>query len=113
MPLCRIETNLTSAEVPADFEFKMVKLLAQVLTKPEENISVIVRTDQRMCRGQNREPVLTMQLWSLNVFSPAQNPTYAPKIFELFHQELPTVTDKRITILFHALEAHDIGRPQP
>jgi len=106
MPICTVETNLASSQVPADFHLKFSKMIAEVLNKPEEKISVTLSAGLRMSRGGSADPTVTVHIWSINVFGADKNGANAAKMFDFFRRELPVVSDKRIVLLYHPLEAH-------
>jgi D-dopachrome decarboxylase len=106
MPICTVETNLATSQVPADFHLKFSKMIADVLNKPEEKISVTLTAGLRMCRGASDDPTVTVHIWSINVFDADRNGAYAVKMFDFFRRELPIVSDKRVALLYHPLEAH-------
>nr|XP_015907500.1 D-dopachrome decarboxylase isoform X2 [Parasteatoda tepidariorum] len=110
MPLCVFYTNVPGTNVPKDFEVELCKVLAEVLSKPIEKVTVNVFTDQRMVRGGSSEPTCWMNLWSINVFSAENNPLYASKLYPFISEALGIKNDK-IVLLFHDIKAEQLGKP--
>ncbi|XP_022238368.1 MIF-like protein mif-2 [Limulus polyphemus] len=72
MPLCRFETNISN--VPKDFHILLTDLLADILGKPKEKISVVVYPGLQMYRGGTDDPTCQLVIWSIGVFGVEQNP---------------------------------------
>jgi len=104
MPVCTVETNLSASQLPTDLAAKVSQLVAQVLNKSLERISVTVHAGLNMARNGSTDPTITVHLWSMNVFSEELNPVYSEKIFNFFQQEIPSVPSNRIAMLFHAID---------
>lgn len=109
MPICLIETNLDHKDVPGDLQLKFAKSVAEILSKPADRISVTVSPGLRMCRNGSTDPTITVHIWSIGVFSKEKNPEYFSKLFDFFKHELPKVSEKRIVLLFHPIEQHEIS----
>lgn len=109
MPICLIETNLAAKDVPQDLQLKFAKSIAEILSKPLDRISVTVSPGLLMCRNGTTEPTITTHIWSIGVFGKEKNQEYSSRLFDFFKCHLPVVSEKRIVLLFHPIEPHDIS----
>ncbi|KAG8183072.1 hypothetical protein JTE90_010896 [Oedothorax gibbosus] len=110
MPLCAFYTNVSDKDIPKDFEVRLSEILAEVLSKPIERITVNVIPDQRMVRGGSSEPTCWMNLWSIAVFNEEKNPAYASKLYPFINESLGICND-RIVLLFHDINASQVAKP--
>ncbi|XP_076363136.1 MIF-like protein mif-2 [Tachypleus tridentatus] len=108
MPLCRFETNISN--VPKDFHILLSNLVADILGKPLEKVSVAVYPGLQMCRGGTDDPTCQLFIWSIGVFGVEQNPKYAGPLYELIKEKLG-IPDDRIVVVFHDLKPHELVRP--
>lgn len=110
MPLCVFQTNVPSKDIPEGFEKELSQLLADILSKPIERISVTLQPEQRMCRGGTNEPTCLVIIWSIAVFSAENNPAYADKLYPFIAEKLGIPND-RIVLLFHDIKAEQVAKP--
>jgi len=106
MPIIRLETNLDKSLIPADLSVEFCMLIAVVLGKSEERVSVTVESGLDMCRGPSKDPTLTVHLWAIDVFTEENNPRYAVKIRAFLHQHLPSIPDNRIILVMHPISGY-------
>jgi len=106
MPLIKIETNLDKSEIPAGLIQSFSRMITEVLNKNEAKVSVTLQSGMEMCRGGTTDPTMTVNIWSMEVFTEEKNPAYAVKIRAFLHQHFPSVPDDRIVLFLHPISRY-------
>jgi len=106
MPIIRLETNLDKSSIPEGLVVEFSKVITEVLNKNEEKVSITLASGLEMCRGGRTDPTLTVHIWSIDVFSEENNPSYAVKFRAFFHEQLPSIPDNRIVLLMHPISRY-------
>ncbi|XP_064613014.1 D-dopachrome decarboxylase-like [Liolophura sinensis] len=106
MPVIYVDTSLRDGAVPSDFETKFTKVISDVLNKPIERISIILKTGQRICKGGDRsEPTCVIKMHAIGVFGEDKNAGYSKEFLTFLTKELKLEANK-ITILYFPLEGY-------
>ncbi|ESN92491.1 hypothetical protein HELRODRAFT_147095, partial [Helobdella robusta] len=94
-PVCVINTNLTKDKIPESFGKDVTKLIANVLSKPENFITVSLKTDKQMWKNGSSSPLASVDIWSIGVFNKENNDIYTPKFFKFFSEKLGLPEDRQ------------------
>ncbi|ELT95313.1 hypothetical protein CAPTEDRAFT_156850 [Capitella teleta] len=108
MPICKILTNLPAKAIPKDLSLRLTNLLAEVLNKPLERITVNVQSDQVMMKNGTTESAAVAEIYALNVFNEDKCPDYGKQILPFLEQNLG-IGKKRINLIFHPLQKWQLG----
>lgn len=108
MPICKLTTNLKDFEIPGDIEQQLTTLVAEILNKKQEVITVLVNSDARMCKNGSKDPMCLLTLWSIKSFNEEKNPGYTEKLSELLMSKL-NLTRDRVVLVYTAIEPHMVG----
>ncbi|XP_050411077.1 D-dopachrome decarboxylase-B [Patella vulgata] len=88
MPMCIVNTNRKSEDIPNDFEAKLAEKVASVLNKPLSAMQVVINSGARVYRKESTAPACIMQLYSIDVFDEQRNPTYTPPLLDFLKTQL-------------------------
>jgi len=105
-PVCTIDTSIPKTDVPADFPQKVSTTIAETLNKPENLVSVIVRTDATILRGGDSAASAHVHLWSVGVFDEEKNVHYSKVFMDLITSQLK-LDHNRVSVFLHPIERHD------
>lgn len=108
LPVCSVQTNLSSSAVPSDFTRRLSQILASTLKKPEDSISVSLSTGLTMSRGGSDSATMTVEIWSIGVFDADRNLNYTKDVFHFLTDTL-SLPPNRIVLLFHPLLKEEAG----
>uniref|UniRef100_A0A131Y3D0 D-dopachrome decarboxylase n=1 Tax=Ixodes ricinus TaxID=34613 RepID=A0A131Y3D0_IXORI len=108
MPICFLKTNLLATKIPAGFHLKFVQLIASVLKKDIEKITLVVEPGLDISRGGSMEPNCLCTIHSINVFSPEKNKEYGSQIRNFIAENL-ALPQQRIVVALHDLNPTDIA----
>ncbi|XP_032657183.1 D-dopachrome decarboxylase [Chelonoidis abingdonii] len=110
MPLLELDTSLPAAQLPQGLAGKLCSVAAAILNKPEETVSVTVKSDLAMVVSGSAAPCAQLLVSSIAVVGTAeQNRGHSAKFFEFLTKELGLDAD-RILIRFYPLEPWQIGK---
>ncbi|KAJ7309740.1 hypothetical protein JRQ81_007804 [Phrynocephalus forsythii] len=111
MPFVELETSLPAAQLPHDLPAKLCAAAAEILGKPEERVSVTVRSGAAMVvGGSSSAPGAQLCVSAIGVLGSAeQNRAHSARLFDFLARELRLAPD-RIMIRFFPLEPWQIGK---
>ncbi|KAI5133219.1 D-dopachrome decarboxylase isoform X2 [Manis pentadactyla] len=110
MPFVELDTNLPTGRVPAGLEKRLCAATAAILKKPEDRVTVTVRSGLAMVVNGSNEPCAQMLVSSIGVVGTAEeNRGHSARFFEFLTKELDLGQD-RIIIRFFPLEPWQIGK---
>ncbi|KAF7239794.1 D-dopachrome decarboxylase [Varanus komodoensis] len=97
MPFVELETSLPAARLPGDLPAKLCAEVATILGKPEERVSVTVRSEQRMVLGGSAAPCAQLVVSSVGVLGSAeQNKAHSARLFDFLTRELALGPDRQV-----------------
>ncbi|XP_070573097.1 macrophage migration inhibitory factor homolog [Ptychodera flava] len=100
MPMCTVTTNLPREKIADDFATSMSALLAKILDKPEQRVTIIVHTGILVSCAGSLDPAMIVQLGSIDRFGENRNnQKYADDIFK-FVTEKTGIPFSRIRVVF-------------
>ncbi|XP_062999801.1 D-dopachrome decarboxylase-like [Elgaria multicarinata webbii] len=110
MPFVELETSLPAARLSSDLPAKLCSEVAAALGKPEERVSVTVKSELQMVLGGSAAPCAQLIVSSIGVVGSAeQNRAHSARLFDFLTRELALGAD-RILIRFYPLESWQIGK---
>ncbi|KAK7088802.1 MIF-like protein mif-2 [Littorina saxatilis] len=109
MPMLFFNTNLKDKDIPADFERKLCEKVGEVLNKPIERITLTINCGLRQMRAGTPDPMVSLEIHSIDVFDKERNPTYSPPLLTFISESLK-LPQKRVVILYHDLLAANVGQ---
>uniref|UniRef100_A0A8D0DVT0 D-dopachrome decarboxylase n=1 Tax=Salvator merianae TaxID=96440 RepID=A0A8D0DVT0_SALMN len=110
MPFLELETSLPSASLPPDLPAKLCSAAAAILGKPEERVSVTVRSGATMLLNGSPAPSAHLSVAAIGVLSSAeQNRAHSAQLFAFLGAQLGLEAD-RILIRFYPLEPWQVGK---
>lgn len=107
MPICNVTTNVPQETIPKDFHLRFCALVAEVLTKPPERVSVMVQCGVQMCCGPSDSPTAHLSVLSIDVFSKGKNTEYSIPLRAFLSKELG-VGPERVTVYFQNIQAEQV-----
>merc|ERR1711934_766847 len=73
MPICHLYTNRKDSELKDGIELRIANVVAEVLGKPIERVTVVVVPGVRICRQETSEPACNFTIGSIAVFDSERN----------------------------------------
>ncbi|GAB6030054.1 hypothetical protein CHUAL_005737 [Chamberlinius hualienensis] len=111
MPLCTFNTNISACDIPCDFHTELAQLVAKVLNKPIERVTVELHSGVTMFRNGSTQPGAVFTIKSIAVFSAEKNAELA-KPLQKFIEEKLGLKGNRLGIIFHDMKAEDVAWPK-
>lgn len=108
MPLVQVDTNLGDREIPADFGENFTNIIADILNKPKERISVTVHSNLNMYFKGSSNACAVVRISSIGVFDEERNKAYGTPILNFLNAALG-LPDDRITLALFPLEAYNVA----
>lgn len=108
MPICQLLTNLPASSIPEDLHIALSGVVASMLNKPAERVTVSIQSGAQMCRGGNNAPTATLIIWSVGVFSAEKNPGYSKTLYDFLLPQF-NIPANRFVLLFNDIKATDVG----
>ncbi|XP_036849112.1 D-dopachrome decarboxylase isoform X2 [Manis javanica] len=95
MPFVELDTNLPTGRVPAGLEKRLCAATAAILKKPEDRVTVTVRSGLAMVVNGSNEPCAQMLVSSIGVVGTAEeNRGHSARFFEFLTKELDLGQDR-------------------
>jgi len=104
-----MNTNMQDKDIPADFERKFCEKVGVVLAKPLERITLTITTGLRQMRAGSCDPMVSVDIHSINVFDADRNPKYTQQLLPFLQEELK-LSEKRVLLVYHDVLPHQIGQ---
>mgnify|MGYP000957064648 CR=1 FL=1 len=108
MPVFTLNTNVSSAQLPAGLKDQLTDAIAKSLGKPKAYIAVQVNAGQDISFGGSEEPAALCDLVSIGALSTESNKKHAKLIMQTL-QEALKVSPQRTYISFKNMNKADIG----
>ncbi|XP_068217682.1 MIF-like protein mif-2 [Palaemon carinicauda] len=108
MPLVKVQTNMARDNIPKDFHDRMTKLLAEVMDKPEERISITLETDKAMTRGASFDAYCEVHITAIGVESREKTLPIVQKVTKFIAVQTG-IASHRIAIWIFSAQPHHIG----
>ncbi|XP_049604919.1 D-dopachrome decarboxylase [Syngnathus scovelli] len=110
MPFVELQSNLPASSFPAEFLKKLCTFAADVLGKPLNRMHLIVKPGLPMMMAGTCTPCVVLSISAIGVTDTAdKNKEHSAKLFEFLTREL-ALTEDRITLQFHSLQPHQVGK---
>ncbi|KAK5866610.1 hypothetical protein PBY51_020788 [Eleginops maclovinus] len=110
MPFVDIQSNLPASSFSEEFLKKLCSCTAAALGKPEERMHLVVQPGLPMMVAGSCSPCVILSVSAIGVTDTAdKNKEHSAKIFEFLTRELSLTAD-RITLKFHTLQPHQVGK---
>ncbi|XP_052099187.1 macrophage migration inhibitory factor-like [Mytilus californianus] len=108
MPKAIIHTNLKDKDVPEGFELRVTQKMGEVFEFPIEVIYVTLTTGDRMSHNGSSDPMVFVDMVTVNKFSEENNPSYSRQFMKFFSDELK-IPLHRVLIQYHDSQMEDFG----
>ncbi|XP_013383443.1 MIF-like protein mif-2 [Lingula anatina] len=108
MPLCRVETNVSGDQIPADFHVKLTQILSKVLDKREKDIIIIMRPNATMYKDCKNVPIAIISIKAAGRFNQANNSKYNTAIANIVLSKLGVEADN-LRIFYEDMSLDFIG----
>jgi phenylpyruvate tautomerase len=105
MPAFVINTNVSRANIPANFVVEVSALVAKLAQKPESYVTIHVNADQIMSFGGSTEPCAICTFGNIGRI---KNGEFTKQIMEKINRDLHIPTD-RMYIFFSNLDGGNVG----
>ncbi|PVD33121.1 hypothetical protein C0Q70_08570 [Pomacea canaliculata] len=109
MPVLNLQTNISAAKIPEDFERQLCEKVGEVLNKPLERITLTITTNLRQFRASSADPMVVLSIHSIAVFDEEKNPNYTPPLLSFLSEKL-SLPKSRILVLYFDLLPYQIGQ---
>ncbi|XP_063431194.1 macrophage migration inhibitory factor-like [Mytilus trossulus] len=108
MPKAIIHTNLKDKDVPEGFELRVTQKMGEVFEFPIEVIYVTLTTGDRISHNGSSDPMVFVDMVTVNKFSDETNPGYSRQFMKFFSDELKLPLH-RVLIQYHDSQMGDFG----
>ncbi|XP_019735287.1 D-dopachrome decarboxylase [Hippocampus comes] len=110
MPFVDLQSNLPESSFSEEFLEKLCSFAAAVLGKPVDRMHLIVKPGLPMLMAGSCAPCVVLSVSAIGVTDTAdKNKEHSAKLFEFLTREL-ALTEDRITLQFHSLQPHQVGK---